>query len=562
MKLSAMNKTTIRNLFFALLSISPTCSFAQNDNRDLDGKEYIIVKDFKPTLSESRKISDRPTADTSTFNPGVQDYPFISRKAETVYETSSISAVKIKDEPLPKLYRCYLKAGGGNYSKYLGELSLNSLRSKKGAIGLSARHLSGEPSFEGFNNAAYSTNLAKLDGRYFLNNARLDAELGFDQNVVRYYGVPDSEAIISDDTIRQRFTNLSARAGITSTFTDSSKLQYSFSVGYSLLSDAFEASENELRFLAGARKKFGEMLLGTDVDVDVFTKQDAAFQLQSNSSDLDRNILRFNPYLGSRRGKILFKAGVRIESETNEDAKVRFFPQLDLKVPVAEGVLSLFANVDGGIDKNNYHTVSADNPFVNPAVTFRNTKRMIDIRGGLMGNISDDISFSGSLSYVNFQDMQFYISDSVRIYNFDLLYDDVSRYNLHAELNYRPSRKLGVSLRYDQFNYKTDVQKYAWYLPNTLVTLKADYDLREKILVKLAVFGVGSRYYVEMDSTGLQTFGKLKPYVDANLGFEYRYSKILSAFINFNNVGFVKYQQWYGFPMERLNMLGGITYSF
>jgi hypothetical protein len=43
---------------------------------------------------------------------------------------------------------------------------------------------------------------------------------------------------------------------------------------------------------------------------------------------------------------------------------------------------------------------------------------------------------------------------------------------------------------------------------------------------------------------------------------EYRYSKILSAFVTFNNLGFSKFQQWYGYPMERINVVGGLTYSF
>jgi len=55
---------------------------------------------------------------------------------------------------------------------------------------------------------------------------------------------------------------------------------------------------------------------------------------------------------------------------------------------------------------------------------------------------------------------------------------------------------------------------------------------------------------------------ELKGIFDANLGLEYRYTKKLSAFINFNNIGAVRYQRWEDYPTQRFNVLGGLTYSF
>ncbi|MFM7217503.1 MAG: hypothetical protein ACKO1U_05750 [Bacteroidota bacterium] len=556
-----MKTTSIRIAVFGLSLLIPSLAFSQDPGRDLDGKEYIIVKDFKPTLSESRKVTGSPSGDTTTFRPAVMEYPFIARKADTYYETAAISAVKIKDEPLAKLYRCYLKAGGGNYSKYLGELYVNSLRSKKGAIGLTARHLSGDPTFKGFNNAAYSSNTGKLDGMYFIEHARLDGAVDFDRQAVRYYAVPDTDSILSD-SLRQRYVNIAAHVGISSTVTDSAQLHYTADISYSSLTADFGASETEFRINGGFRKRFNELLGGVDLDVDVFTKKDEEAVKASNSLNLDRNIIRVNPYVASHRDRILFKAGAKIEYQTNEETDLHFFPQLDLRVPVSEGVLSVFASVDGGLEKNNYHTVTTDNPFVDPLVLFKNTIRMIDIVGGINGNISDAFSFIGRVGYASYRDMQLYAGQPSRINTFTLIYDDASRFNLHGELCYRSSEKLGVSLQLDQFSYKMDLQKYAYYRPSTVATLKADYNLKDKILVKAALFGIGGRYGVEVDTAGAQTYYKLKPYIDANLGLEYRYSKILSAFVNFNNVGFAKFQQWYGYPMERLNVMGGITYSF
>ncbi|HQV00861.1 MAG TPA: hypothetical protein PLO59_06845, partial [Bacteroidia bacterium] len=55
---------------------------------------------------------------------------------------------------------------------------------------------------------------------------------------------------------------------------------------------------------------------------------------------------------------------------------------------------------------------------------------------------------------------------------------------------------------------------------------------------------------------------KIKPWADVNLSASYRYSKVLSFYVNLNNVAFVRYQQWYNYPAYRFNAMAGITYAF
>ena len=111
-------KLIIKTLFLFLV---PAFLFAQDEKDKLGDKEYIIVKDYKPVLGESLKISESPEGDTTTSNPPEMEYSIRSRKASTDYETSVIKAVNIKDEQLDKLYRSYVRLGLGNYTTYKGE---------------------------------------------------------------------------------------------------------------------------------------------------------------------------------------------------------------------------------------------------------------------------------------------------------------------------------------------------------------------------------------------------------------------------------------------------------
>src|SRR5437016_3528703 len=112
--------------FLSLIPYSIFLSTAVAQEKDLGDKEYIIVKDYKPVLAESFKISDSPGADTTSSSPAVLNYNITPKKIETNYEAGVIKAVKLKDEPISKLYRNLLKLGIGNYSTYYGELFMNS----------------------------------------------------------------------------------------------------------------------------------------------------------------------------------------------------------------------------------------------------------------------------------------------------------------------------------------------------------------------------------------------------------------------------------------------------
>ena len=52
----------------------------------------------------------------------------------------------------------------------------------------------------------------------------------------------------------------------------------------------------------------------------------------------------------------------------------------------------------------------------------------------------------------------------------------------------------------------------------------------------------------------------LKSVGDINLGAEYRYSKMLSFFVNFNNIANMRYYRWEKYPSQRFNFMVGLTF--
>ena len=86
--------------------------------------------------------------------------------------------------------------------------------------------------------------------------------------------------------------------------------------------------------------------------------------------------------------------------------------------------------------------------------------------------------------------------------------------------------------------------------------------MQNKILLQLDAFYVGKRPFLDPENPVVKTDPYLKGYLDLNLRVEYRYSKILSAFVRLQNLTGKRYMVWNNYPSQRIQLLAGFSYSF
>ena len=168
--------------------------------------------------------------------------------------------------------------------------------------------------------------------------------------------------------------------------------------------------------------------------------------------------------------------------------------------------------------------------------------------------------------------MPLYVKDFSNVLEnqFTVLYDTVGLNQISGELAYQKLEKLKIIVRGDYFDYSPANELKAWHKPDMKISLSGIYDLSDKIIVRTDLFFINKQYAKAFnsvtDASGVivttEEAKELKGVFDANLGLEYRYTKKLSAFINFNNIGAVRYQKFEDYPTQRFNVLGGLTYSF
>jgi outer membrane receptor protein involved in Fe transport len=141
-----------------------------------------------------------------------------------------------------------------------------------------------------------------------------------------------------------------------------------------------------------------------------------------------------------------------------------------------------------------------------------------------------------------------------------VVYDNIDLLNIYGEISTNPSKKLGFILKgnYNKFIYLENELK-AWHKPEYEISLSSRYNLKDKILINADFFAQGKRY-AKSFNTDVKYY-TLKEIIDLNLGVEYRYTNILSAFIKFNNLTSSKYQKWNFYPSQRFNVMVGFSYS-
>lgn len=185
--------------------------------------------------------------------------------------------------------------------------------------------------------------------------------------------------------------------------------------------------------------------------------------------------------------------------------------------------------------------------------------------------MSSKWSFNVLARYQKLSNAALYYNDTTFAYEnaFGIIYDTIGKTTLSGQLAFQNGEKVKVFGKAEYFIYNTQNQEFAWLQPDFKVTLSGNVDLADKILGRMNVFLVGNRKsfsYHAIDDVTPNDQGQyvldLKPYVDANLGVEYRYNKKLSIYVDFNNLTASKYQQLNKFPVHRFNVLGGFTFKF
>jgi hypothetical protein len=522
-------------------------------------RQVEVVKPYEPAVSDAFKISLLPRiTDTVRVLPDFQ-YSIFPTPITSDFTIEPITPARMSSESLLKLYNSHLRMGVGSYISPFAELSMNTVRNKDYTAGIWLKHHSSHDAMKLENDLktfpAFSDNEALAYGTRFFGKTALAADIGLKSNGFHYYGV-NPETLIEFDkkSIRQNFLNFHTGLKMYSFDTDSSRLNYDVSVKYNYFKDRDNTAENGIKIDIGMHKFLRNEIVGADISLDYYTN--TAYQDSFNT------VLKLNPWITkSTKDWHVYAGFVLAHDKFGENARAYFFPKATLQFNVVENYLIPYVGVDGNLDVNNYSTTAYNNFFIMPGLFVRNTNNKLNLYGGIKGNLGTYTSFNIKAGYSVFEDMHFFVNDTINDLRnqFFVIYDDVERINYYGEIATRAFPGLDVMMKANIFKYTLNIEEKAWHMPNYDLTISARYSLRDKIIVSTDVFAIGKRFAKSYEPSVEMI--ELKNIVDFNLGVEYRYTKLLSGFVRFNNVGAARYYKWNQYPTHRFNLVAGFTYS-
>jgi hypothetical protein len=546
-------------------------------------REVTLYNPYKPSLPESKKKSFLPDMlDTMNVKPvfhyDIKTIPFMP-----AYTVSPIKAAALLPDPLPKLYKSYLNLGLGNYLTPLAEISITNERSKKGVIGFYGRHLSSNGKIELDNGkkvfAGYMDNDASLFGRRFFRKNVFESSVDLIQKTRYAYGYSPIFTDYSPDkkSIRLAYSNIGAKASLSSTITDSTSFSYDFGIRYNYFYNARNLYQHNFGFSGIMAKSYNEMYLGSGIDYDYYKISDLFLTRP-------KFVLSISPFVKKSNEQWNFKLGLKALVERNMTASqnIHLYPDLSFGFSIVPSYIGFFADLSGKLEKNTPLDIISENPFLasdGSLFTLPYTNYPIIVSAGIKGNSGLGGNYLLSASYSLINDMIFYSNivypDSIfkpgRGNLFSPLKDDVELLNIHGEMNGRINDKISFNGAVNFYKYTLSASDTAWNKPNWDLKLGLKYNLRDKIIAGFEITAEGKRtFIVNGENLNLTTlYASQNPplrypvpaHLNLNLSAEYRYSKILSLWARFNNISNNRYYEWAYYPAQGFFMMFGFTYS-
>jgi hypothetical protein len=524
-------------------------------------KDVYVVKPYEPVLSDAVKLNFLPRVnDTTKFSPNF-NYSIQSSKVPTNFTVNPINAAKMVAEPVSSLYKSYLKMGIGNYLTPLIELNINSLRSSKYSLGANFHHISSDGKVELENGkkvfAGYSDDDATLFGERYFKNSTLSGNIDFTANRIYYYGYnPSLDTSLSQSQIKQDILHGGGSIGITSNVIDSTRLTYDARLAYhytSLRDNYFEHAVNSSLFLR-------KVIEGNDFSLNLGLDY---YEPSTNINPFYHTLFKFNPAFSRKSNDWRFSVGLNIYSDIlGGTSSFKIYPVGIFEFIAIDRILIPYFGITGSVNANDYYSILQENPYINPGLSVKSTFNRIKGYGGIKGNFGTQISYHIKVEYSSLQNMYFFVNqadDSLSVGNqFGVVYDDAELLTYTGEFSYALNERiyLRMSTIYNQYTLSKLPKPWQKDIFNT--KFSGTYNLKDKIIAGAEVYYVGKRYAQSLSGNGVIDLNAI---VDLNLSVEYRYTKMLSAFIRLNNITANTYYRWNQYPSQRFNFMVGFSYA-
>lgn len=551
----------LKNITLLLLMVaSASVVFAQEDWEKNDGEiedvEIEIVKDREITLPKANRNFEKIAPLNFSIEKPSLDYFFSNLQLPIPALKIRVRPLKMKDQPLNKLYGNYVRAGFGNFITPYVEGYFSSKRNRDYLYGAHVNFLNSKNGPVGDENSGSGLFDVDVFGKSFGETITLSADVGFKRRSYHFYGYPE-EQIVSSDSIEQNFSNFSFKTSIENT-DKSAKLDYLVGLQFDYLQDNFSAEESEVQLDFKGTYTLGEhSAINLSSDLDIISQKDEQLDVKT------RNIFRVLPKFTFEYEGFLIDAGFNMvyENDTLGDSdEIHFYPNVKARYSLSSG-FEVHAGIRGDVNKITLRQLVNENPFLTNNIRAFNSYNTFEFFGGIGGTLTSKLGFEAGMSVANYKNMPFFINNPVNQASFIVAYDEgnTAVLNINGKLSYNNSEQLRLTLAGDYWGYDTDEVAEPWHRPNYRLSAQSTYSLFDKFRFETEVYTLGG---IKAFDFNTDSEVSLDAFVDLNITAEYLVSNQFSGWIRLNNVLSNEYEMLYNYPSRGLQIMIGASYSF
>jgi hypothetical protein len=547
-------------------------------------EEVTIIFKGNRQIESSFRISEDPKLiDTVIPFPEV-NYPLLSLRYNTLIQVDTIQAAKLKlVDKLPEIYPGYVKAGIGSVFMPLAEVHYNSTRSRKYIYGANYKHVSSWGNIKGYAPAKFARNSLNAFGGINEKNYTARGDFHLNNRGLHWYGFPDENA--DRDSINNRFNDVGTRFAFESHKKDSLNVNYKIGLELNRFTDKkskvdslelWRARENYVAVNAGAWYKKGKEIFAVDLSLRAnsyqYGERDTSISLYDTAIYRNNAVISLKPSITTFAfdNKLKAHIGVDVTIDAGAQSKAYIYPIAEFKYSLFDDIFIPYAGVKGGLKQNTIRGFSQENEFILSNLALRNEHNALTGYAGFKGTITKEIGFDINGRFSHVKDKALFVNDTTYTAGnrFTVIYDTMNIATIEGSLFYQMSEKIKIDAigRFNSYQARNNI--FAWNLPQIHFIARGHYNLYDKFIFNLDFcLEGGRRAKVYQAGTGIfeedGQFAKTLGFIaDFNLGVEYRYTKRISAFIQFNNFTAQRYQRWMNYPVQGFQVMGGATFRF
>jgi hypothetical protein len=542
--------TMKRILIFGFGIFSFGISSAQKDTTGKGGID--IISSFKPVLREAAKINFNATPPTPDTTKAKLNYDIPNQNLLFAFQPGSLKPLALDIDTGGYFDNSsYIKAGFGSLRTPFVQAGISLGDGKTAGLNIYAKHVGsdGKRDFQKFTNTD-----VRLSGYFKSGNNQWDASLGMNQYRTYKYGYEPASLVFSNDSLKQNFQTISGRVAMHNIEKTKFGLTYWPEVKIDVFNDQLKNSESNTVLNLPLQKTIGKVFavnLGVTFDLTRFSPE--------GKTAINNTMYYLSPSVLFKTPKINAEVGIR-PSWDNKTFKM--FPNVLAEISTSDKRISFHAGWTGYVRKTTYQYLASQNPWLFIPTQLNNT--WIEERfAGFKGSVGDHFSYAAKVGFNKLNNQPLFVNDykaggggkSFIVVN----EPKMNVLNFGGELGYNIGEKFSLisGLIFNQYTGLTSNAKAWGMLPLELKT-----NLRLQVIkdlwLKSDLFAWSGPQYLKQDGSS----GQLSGAFDLNAGLEFKITKNLNLWTQFNNVFNKEYQRWNQYPVYGFNFTGGIVFSF